>query len=445
MNAARQRPESTGEASLARRIGLWGLVVYGVGDMLGSGIYALVGKAAGVAGNALWLAFVVSLVAALLTALSYASLGSRYPRAAGAAYVAQRAFGVPLLTYLLGLSIVASGLTSLATQSHAFTGYLLGLTGASPALSTAIALGFIAALSLINFWGIRESTAFNAVCTAVEIAGLAVVLVVGFSYWGSVNYLQTPASGEASPGLLSPVLQASVLTFYAFIGFEDMINVSEEVKEPRKNFPLAVILAMGITALLYIAICITVVSVVPYATLARSQEPLVEVVAAAAPWFPEHGFALIALFAIANTGLINYVMGSRMVYGLARQGLVPEALGKVHPKRRTPHRAILALMLVVTLLALSGGLVELASATSALLLLVFIVVNSATLVLKRRPDEPRGAFEIPSFIPLGGALSSAILLTRVSAHAWLTALGVMAGIVLLYVVLRPKQVLAEPD
>ncbi|MCE5237882.1 APC family permease, partial [bacterium] len=200
--------------TLARHLGLWALVLYGVGDMLGSGIYALIGKAAGVMGNAVWLAFVVSMVAAVLTALSYASLGSRYPRAAGAAYVTQRAFSRPALSYFIGLMVMASGLTSMATQSRAFSDYFSVFVGDVP--RAVLVVGFLLVLTAINFWGIRESAWLNAVCTTVEVSGLLIVVAVGWRFWGSANYLEPATLLGGGLANLTPmlVLQGAVLTFY---------------------------------------------------------------------------------------------------------------------------------------------------------------------------------------------------------------------------------------
>ena len=429
-------------------MGLGALIIYGVGDMLGSGIYALIGKAAGVMGNAVWLAFLASMAAALFTGLSYASLGSRHPRAAGMAYIAQRAFGSPFLSYMLGLAVVASGLTSMATQSRAFAGYFLGLLGvdaANPVHTTVVILAFIAALTFINFWGMRESTWLNLLCTAVEVAGLFLIIAVGLRFWGGeINYFETPAATPAASITFPLVLSGAVLTFFSFVGFEDMLNVTEEVKNPARNFPIAVIAALAITTVIYISVAITAISVVPHAELAASGQPLVEVVKRAAPWFPSGAFSFIALFAITNTALLNYIMGSRLVYGLARQGLAPRALGAVHPSRRTPHLAIFALLFIVVGLALSGNVAQLASATSVLLLGVFIFVNAALIVLKRRPSEPRGFFEVPVIIPAAGILTCAMILFHAKPPALITALALLAGIALLYVVMRPRNVIAEP-
>jgi amino acid transporter len=455
--------KAASEPSLARTMGLGALIIYGVGDMLGAGVYALMGKAADKMGNAVWLAFAASMVAALLTGFSYASLGSRYPRAAGAAFITQRAFGWKFLSYVVGLTVTASGLTSFATQSHAFSGYVLGmmnfaapgkesaLAAAPPWLWPAVIVAFIAALTFINFWGMKEATWLNALCTTIEAGGLAIVIYVGFRFWGSVNYLEVPPNPTTgAPGDLSSllVLQGAVLTFYSFIGFEDMINVTEEVKNPRRNFPIAVVAALLITTVIYMAVAISAVSVGGWKTLASSSQPLVDVVAMGAPGFPIGIFSLIALFAITNTALLNFIMGSRMVYGLARQGLVPRKLGAVHPHRRTPHLAILVLAVIVLMLAFWGDIGQLATATSMLLLCVFVVVNAALIVLQRRPNEARGAFEIPAFVPAGGII---VCLTMLGAAitdptrrtAAFMAMALLAGVGVLYFVLRPQQSIAQ--
>ena len=236
------------------------------------------------------------------------------------------------------------------------------------------------------------------------------------------------------------VLQGAVLTFYSFIGFEDMLNVTEEVKSPRRNFPIAVLLALGITAVIYVAVSVTAISVVAYGDLAASGQPLVEVVKRAAPRFPTRVFSFIALFAITNTALLNYIMGSRVIYGMARQGLVPRWLGTVHATRRTPHYAILLLMVIVIALAFAGDIRQLASATSVLLLAVFIIVQVALLVLKRRPGEAPGAFEVPSVVPIGGILVCAAMLWHADPAAWAIAACLITGIAALYVIARPESV-----
>jgi len=405
------------------------MALYGLGSMLGAGIYGLIGKAAGQAGNALWLAFLVALVAALLTALSYASLGSRYPRAAGAAYVTSRAYGFPLLSFMVGLALVCSGLTSIATQSQVFAANITALFGFEGVKLSWLALGFLLILTGIVFRGIRESMWVNVLCTLVEAGGLVLVIVVGASYWGSVDYFATPAvPGEDHAMLL--VIQGAVLAFFAFIGFEDMINVAEETREPERTIPLGLILAMVAAAILYIAVAITAVSVVPWAELAEAPGPITEVIWRAAPSIPPAVFTAITLFAVANTALVNYVTASRLIYGMARQGLLPSRLGDVHAGRRTPHIAVAALFLVLAPLALLGTIAELAAATVLLLLFVFMVVNGALFILKGRKGEKQGRFEIPRFIPALGALVCLVLIVlRVTTGDWHAP--ALAGVLLL--------------
>ncbi|MBI2783758.1 MAG: APC family permease [Gammaproteobacteria bacterium] len=420
-------------------------MIYGVGNMLGAGIYGLVGKAAGELGNMVWLGFFASMIAAGLTGLSYASLGSRYPRAAGAAYITHRAFGITAISYVVGLAVTMSGLTSLAAASQVFANYAHEMFTDVPIKWVVVV--FILTLTVVNYVGMRESAWVNAICTAIEAGGLLLVVAVGARYWGSVDYFD--ASSLKNPGgdfSVSLMLSGAVLTFYAFIGFEDLLNISEEVRNPRRNFPIALLAALGIAATLYMAVCITAVSVVPHAQLAAASGPLVEVVRIAAPWVPPALFTVVAMFAVTNTALLNYIMGSRLVYGMARQGLLPALLGRLHPRRNTPHVAILLLLMIVLGLALVGDIKALASATSLLLLGSFTLVNLALVVLKRRPGEPRGGFEVPLAVPLGGALVAVtFIVNRVVAGARAGELapvyiagGIVVAIVVMYLLLRPQ-------
>ena len=444
--------------ALARRMGLFLLVVYGVGDMVGSGIYGTIGEAAARMGNAVWLAFVASMVAAMFTGLSYASLASRYPRAAGAAFITQRAYRWAFLSYVVGLTVTASGLTSMATNSNVFSRTLAAfLEPVSLPLFGHIApwfilLLFVGLMTLINIRGIRESMWTNVLCTTIEVGGLIFVIAVGMSAWGSVDYMQTPVpAGEPGGGLdLWLISSGAVLTFFAFVGFEDMLNVAEEVKQPERTMPWGMVIALGITAILYLATSITAVSVVDYRALGNPElgAPLTQVTDQAAPWLPGWVFDAITMFAAANSVLINYVMGSRMLYGMSRQGLLPSVLGKVHCTRRTPHIAILVLMVIVLILALAGEIGQLAAATSLLLLLVFCLINGALVVLKYRAGEDKGAFEVPVFVPILGVLCCGVLivsrLSRVVAEPeklWMAPViagGLVLFISALYFVFRPR-------
>jgi amino acid transporter len=440
--------EGKENAGLSRSIGLFALVIYGVGDMIGAGIYGTIGEAAGSMGNAVWLAFVVSMCAALLTGLTYASLASRYPKAAGAAYVTQRAYGVKFLSYVVGLAVTASGLSSMATGSRVFAQNLDPLiSGALPI--PVIFLGFIALLTIVNLRGIRECMWVNIVCTAIEVGGLLLIIAISIPFFGKVDYLHTPA---ASGGLTVPmVMSGAVLAFYAFVGFEDLLNLSEEVKNPRQTMPWGIILAVGCATVIYVLVSLAAVSVVPYAALAdvKNGAPMTQITRVAAPWIPAGLYTGITLFAVANTALMNFIMGSRLVYGMARQGLLPSRLGVVHPTRHTPHIAILVLALIVAILAFSGNVRDLAAATSLLLLFVFGLMNAALIILKLRPNEEKGAFEIPIIVPALGALVCMSLVYSRLVHsaagmkAPVIAVVMLAGISGLYFIMRPKTVGAE--
>ena len=430
------------EPKLHRSIGPTQLALYGLGSMLGAGIYGLIGQAAGIAGNAVWLAFIAALVVALLTALSYASLISRSPRAAGAAYVAQRAYRIPMLSFVVGIAVVCSGLTSVATQSRVLARNITENFPLGPWGLEIAGVGFLLIMAGVAFRGIRESMWMNVLCTLIEAAGLLIVIAVGFSYWGSVNLLETPKPVAGGSDLFFIIiLNGAVLTFFAFLGFEDTINVAEECHSPETTLPIGLIAAMTMAAILYIAVAITAVSVVPYGELAKAGSPLTAVVSKAAPTFPAWVFTVITVFAVANTALVNYVTASRLVYGMSRQGLMPTPLGRVHKTTKTPHLAILLLLLVLIPLVLTSTVSNLAQATVLLLLTVFCVVNAALVVLKMRPGEKPGKFEVPVWVPALGAIVCAVLIvTRVSSGDWVApalAGGMLAATLLLYLVMRP--------
>jgi len=313
---------------------------------------------------------------------------------------------------------------------------LFGLDGLPVA---ALALFYLFATTIIIFRGIQEAMWVNVLCTVVSIAGLLLVVAVGMSYWGSVDYLETPPSSGGDQTFLI-VIQGAVLAFFAFIGFEDMYNVAEEVREPEKTIPIGLISAMVIAAVIYIAVAITAVSVVPWQDLAAAPGPITEVVARAAPFIPPLLFTGITIFAVANTGLVNFVTASRLLYGMARQNLLPDHLGRVHRHRRTPHIAILVLFLILVPLALMGTIAELAAATVLLLLTVFSVVNGALFILKGRKGEPPGRFEIPRVIPgLGFLVCLGLIGVRVSTGDWRApaiAGALLLACFLIYVLMR---------
>lgn len=417
-----------GPGRLKRSLGLFALVAYGVGDILGAGIYVLIGKMAGLVGNACWISFLIALAVASLTGLSYAELGSRFPRSAGESFYTLKAFGRPLVSYLIGFLVLVSGVVSMAVVSQGFAGYVTALWPFLP--GRGIILCFFLVLTVINFLGMRESSITNIFCTALEISGILIVIAAGFGSFGRVNYLEIvpPAGMKVSTALF----QGAVFAFYAFIGFEDMVKAAEESREPEKLIPRAIVWSISIAACLYVLVALAAVSVVPASELAESQAPLMRVVQTGFPGIPPVLFTLIALFAVTNTALVNFVMGSRLLYGMAREGLAPRALAHIHPKRNTPDRAIVTLLVVAVPLALAGNLATLAQSNSLMLLTVFFLVNISLAVIKLRPAETVPPFRIPVVLPILGALTCLGLIFYIQAGAFKVTLSLVALALCLY-------------
>ena len=442
-----QRGPSGGEGfegqghGLRRTLGFWALFAYGVGDILGAGIYALVGKVAGIAGAATWAAFVGAMVVAALTALTYSELVTRYPQSAGAAHFALRALKRPWVAIVIGWMVFWSGVVSLATVTRAFAGYARVLWPVAP--EWLVIVGVLVVLGLINFWGIRQSSSANIVATIVEGSGLLLVIIVGLVFvMGPGNSEGNASDAAAIPVTALGIAQGAALAFFAFIGFEDMVNVAEEVKHPKRHFPIAIQGALATAGVVYVVIAVIAVRVVAPGDLAASAGPLLEVVRVAAPRVPESLFTVIALFAVANTGLLNFIMASRLTYGMAREHLLPTWFHVAHPARRTPHRAIVLVFAAGLALAITGTVTYLAGTTSTLLLGVFATVHVALIAVKRRREEDAEAFHVPIAVPIAGLLSCAVLAVFVEAASLLSAAALTAcGLAL--VAARRKYIRAE--
>jgi amino acid transporter len=406
-----------GSGGLARAIGPKMLIVFIVGDILGAGIYGLVGKLAGYVGGTVWLPLAIGFAVAALTAASYAELVGKYPRAAGAALYTHRAFRRPFLTFVVAFAVMMSGIASASTAALLFGGkYLTQFVDVPQVLA---AFGFLAVISIINFIGISQSIKVNLVLTLIEVTGLVIVIVVGIA---------GIAGGEGDPGrafeltdpkgegLFLGVLGATALGFYALIGFEDSVNLAEECDEPARTFPRALFVGIAVTGVIYVTVSFIAVVLVPPAELAVSKGPLLDVVSAAGVSFPPRLFALIALLAICNTALINMIMASRLLYGMANERIVPSAFARVHRGRRTPFVAIVFTVLIAACLIASGTATELAETTVLLLLLVFAVVNISVLVLRRRPVDHHH-FRTPTWAPAIGALVSLVLASPLTGRA----------------------------
>ncbi|MDV7987377.1 APC family permease [Rhodococcus sp. IEGM 1374] len=408
------------------------LFVFILGDVLGAGIYALVGEIAGEVGGAIWLPMLVALLMALLTAASYAELVTKYPRAGGAAVFAQRAYGRPLVSFLVGFSMLAAGVTSAAGLALAFSGDYLGVFLDVPAVPAAVV--FLLLVGLLNARGITESLRANLAMTVVEVSGL--VLIVALAGLVLSRGDGTPSrvlefTDQTTPTLA--VLGAALLAFYSFVGFETSANIAEEVEDVRRVYPRALLGAVTVAGVVYVLVGLAVSTVVPADTLAQSSGPLLEVVAAADAGIPPWVFSLVALVAVANGALLTMIMASRLTFGMARDGLLPGALAKVLPGRKTPWAAIVATTVVAMVLCSTGSVAALAETVVLLLLFVFISTNVAVLMLRSdRADS--GHFRTPTALPVLALITCAVLLTQQSAATWLRAGLLLAVGVALYFV-----------
>ncbi|MFD7409691.1 APC family permease [Streptomyces sp. NPDC059866] len=420
------------QPSLKRAIGPKLLILFVVGDILGTGIYATTGKVAGKVGGALWLPFVIGFVVALLTAASYVELVGKYPKAAGAALYTQRAFKVPFLTFIIAFMVMCSGLSSASAAARAFSGdYFQEFTTAIP--PTLIAIVFILALASLALRGVSESVKTNVVLTLVELTGLLIILAIGtwavLTGGGEPSRLGEFQAEGTGYALLTSVLGATALGFFAFVGFEDSVNMAEETKDPVRTFPRAIFTGVAVTGTIYVLVALVSSLLVPYQTLEQSSGPLLEVVKAGGVSFPPKLFAAIALFAVTNSALINIMMASRLCYGLANEKVLPKGMGRVLRRQRTPITGIIFVTLLAIGLVSTGEIEGLGDTTAFLLLCVFAVVNVAVLVL-RKDSVAHEHFRTPTILPVLGAITAIILASPLSERAadvYIRA-GVLIGI-----------------
>ncbi len=413
VDAAEVAPERS-EPELKRVIGPRLLLFFVIGDILGTGIYALTGRVAGEVGGAAWMSFAVSFIVALFTATSYVELVTKYPKAAGAALYTQRAFAIPFLTFIVAFTVMASGLTSASAASKAFAGDYLGQFVQLPTLL--VALGFILVVAAVNFRGVGESVKANVVLTIIELTGLMIVIAVGvLAFLQGVGDPSRALQFNEGVAPLAGVISGAGLAFFAMVGFEDSVNMAEETTDPVRIFPRALFVGITVTGVIYILVAIISTMLVPIPVLEASTGPLLEVVKAGAPNFPLILFSFIALFAVTNSALINMLMASRLVYGMSRERIIPSALGKVHASRRTPWVAIIFTTLIAVGLIVFGDLTALGGTTALLLLIVFTIVNVAVLILRRQPVEHRH-YRAPTILPILGAISCAYLASPLSGR-----------------------------
>ena len=433
-------PDQDGEKTELKRVmGPGLLLLFVVGDVLGTGIYALTGEVAAKVGGIVWLPFLVAFVLATVTACSYLELVTKYPKAAGAALYTQKAFGVHFLTFLVAFAVMSSGITSASTASQAFAenfGKSFGL-GDGAFLITAISIGFMVLLGLINLRGVGESVKANVVLTCIELTGLLIIIMIGAAalMGGQGDFGRAfDFSSAGEQGLFWPVIAATTLAFFAMVGFEDSVNMAEEAKNPSRIFPKVLLGGLLITGVIYLLVSITAIALVDAKALGEGATPLLKVVEAGAPWFPLSVFGIITMCAVANSALINMLMASRLLYGMAQEKVLPSILGKVLPKRRTPYTAIVFTTgLAIALITFVGAVPDLGGTTALLLLAVFTLVNIAVLVLRSDTVE-HDHFTSPLGLPYIGAISCAFFVGpwtgRDSVQYLIAAVLIGLGVVL---------------
>jgi len=422
---------------LKRGIGPWLLLFFVLGDIVGAGIYALVGEVGALVGGAIWAAFLAAFFLAIFTASSYAELVTKYPRAGGSATYVNNAFRSPFVSFMVAFAVMASGITSACTLTLAFSGDYLAQFITVPVIGAALV--FMVLVGLINFYGISESVRINVILTCVEITGLILIVVIGAAALaGGHGDPERAFEFKEGTSVLTALLAGTVLAFYALIGFDDSVNVAEETQHPSRNYPRAIFGALLLAGFVYLLVTFTASMVVPTATLADSSGPLLEVVKAGPIAIPTQLFAAIALLAVSNGALINMIMASRIIYGMGDQGVMPTVFSRVHPGRRTPwvsivFTTVIALLVLIAIGRNDEALATLGSTTVVLLLIAFVMVNIAVLVL-RQDEVGHEHFRTPTIFPILGAVVAAGLLIY-QAVSDISVFGLAALLLLLGAIL----------
>ena len=415
------------QARLHRVLGLFETTLSGIGIIFGAGIYVLIGKAAGIAGVNVWLSFLLAAIVAALTGLSYAELSSMYPKASAEYEYSKNAFG-KRAGFLVGWLALIAGIVSASTVALGFGGYLSALTGLPMQW---LAVGVIIVCSFIVFLGIRQTAWIAVLFTLVESAGLVVIVFIGLPYIGKMDLL------DFSSFNFTAVFEAAALIFFAFIGFEEIVRMSEETKNPKKIIPTALIIAIIVSSVVYVLVALSSVAVLGVQKLSESSAPLAEV---AFSVFGETAFftiAVIALFSTFNTVLLILLAASRLVYGIGKDKEFPEIVASIHKKTKTPWVAIIIIMVISSSLALLGDISLVANATDFVLFSVFIAINASVIILRFKEPHCHRAFCVPGsvkgipILPVAGIFANVALAIHISLEI-IALMLVMAFLGLLY-------------
>lgn len=358
---------------LKRTLGLWQLTLIGVGIILGAGIYVLIGEAAGLAGNALWLSFLFASIAACITGMSYAKLAGKYPRSGAEHIYVHKIFG-NRWAWLIGWFVILNGIISAAAVAIGFSRYFNAVFG-FPLLEGAITV--IMLLSIILFLGVKESATITILFTIIETFGLVIIIFIGIPAFGNVDYT------EMAKGLAG-IFQASALIFFAFTGFETIARLSDETKNPKKTVPKAIILSIAISTIIYILVGISAISLLGWQSLSESNAPMASVASVIFGGKAFIALAFIALFSTSNTVLALMLTTSRLIYGMADYKTLPSILAKVTKKRKIPIFSIAITVLATIFFALMGNLETVASLANMMIFATFIAVNGCVIKINRK-------------------------------------------------------------
>ncbi len=391
---------------LKRVISLPLLVFYGLGNILGAGIYVLIGKIAGISGIYTPMAFLLASIVVLFTALSYSELSARYPVSAGEAVYIYEGLGSRRLSLVIGLAISLSGILSAATLIDGFYGYFSTFVTLPEYLVSGI---LVALLTLVALWGIGESVKAASLFTLIEVSGLLLVIYVAAPYVSLEDLTLKKIIPPLDGSILNSIVLGAFLAFYAFIGFEDMVNIAQEVKAPEKTMPRAIMLSLFIATLLYIAIALVTLAAVPVTSLAASDAPLA-LVYETATGEKAAILSLIGMFAVLNGVLIQIIMVSRILYGMSSEGWLPRFLSSVNTKTATPVNATLLTALVTFTLTLLLPLLTLAQSTSFLILTIFTLVNISLIRIKLKHPAPEGVRTYPMWVPVTAVVLNLVML-----------------------------------
>ncbi|QUC64627.1 amino acid permease [Nitrosopumilus sp. K4] len=421
-------------SGLSRHIGLFHLTMYGVGLILGAGIYVLIGEAAGFAGNALWISFILGAIVATFAGLSYSELTTLFPRAAAEYVFVKEGFKSDFIGFLIGWLTILTSIIVAATVALGFGGYVQELTNI-PILVSAMAI--LGVLSIVNFIGIKESAWANTIFAIVTIAGLGIIIFVGFAFpvEHEIDYFENPSG-------FSGIILAFVLVFFAFIGFEDIANVAEEVKRPKKTMPKGIMLSVLITTIIYILVSLASIRTISWEQLAESSAPLAIV---AEVKLGEQGrliLSLIALFATASTILITLVAGARIFYGMARDGSLPAKLGMVHHKTKTPWIAVILIFVTAVGFSFVGDIVIVANIVVFAVVVTFAMINLSVILLRYVRPELERPYKVPvnigkfPILPLFGLGATIYMAIQFEVEIILSGLAIIAAGAIFFVIYK---------